>query len=163
MNEKEYLLSIIKKVRRRINTGILLRRTLEGLCLGLFAGALVEAYAHFRPFYYAHVFSIAAVILGGGLGILFGCLQRKDMHAAAGKVDSFGLKERVVTAYESIDAQDTVSVLQRRDAVYGLSIVEPKIHVPLLVSSGGAAAAAGSDAGIVFPAQRGQGICQRKA
>ena len=74
MDEKTYLLKWIKKVQKRINAGILLRRSLEGLCIGLLIGTLVEVYAYLRPFYYAHICSIAAVVLGLIVGIVIGCV-----------------------------------------------------------------------------------------
>ena len=79
MDEKAYLLKWIKKVQKRMNTGILLRRSLEGLCVGLFIGTGVEVYAYLKPFYYSHVCSIIAVVLSLIVGIVIGCLQDGSM------------------------------------------------------------------------------------
>ena len=53
MDEKAYLLRWIKRVQKRINTGIMLRRTLEGLCIGLVIGTGVFVFfGYLRLFLY---------------------------------------------------------------------------------------------------------------
>ena len=104
---KEYILAMIRQVRRRMNTQTLLKRMLEGLCIGLVFAVLFEVYSVFRPFYYAHAFALAAAGVGLIAGIMVGSLTAKDMKSAAAKIDSFGLEERIITAYEEIEKEDS--------------------------------------------------------
>ena len=47
---REYITQFIKRVQGRINTQIVLRRALDGLCAGLFLACVLEAVAVFKPF-----------------------------------------------------------------------------------------------------------------
>ena len=54
------------------------------------------------------------------------------MKQAASRLDSFGLKERMLTAYENLDKEDTFAGLQREDAFTHYEQVRGRIKIPLL-------------------------------
>ena len=54
------------------------------------------------------------------------------MKKAAGRLDSFGLKERMLTAYENLGKEDGFALLQRRDAFRHYEKIRGEIRISLL-------------------------------
>ncbi|MCR5209969.1 MAG: hypothetical protein K6C99_07145, partial [Lachnospiraceae bacterium] len=131
MEEKKYLLGFINKSLRKINTGVMIRNILNGLIAGLFVAALIEGASAIWPVYYAHLFAGIAAVLGLIGGTILGILKKKKEADAALLIDGFGLKERVVTAYDHLEEKDIISNMQRADAAACLKEMEPSIKIKM--------------------------------
>lgn len=131
MDEKNYLLAQIGKCKRKLNLALLLDRSVVFATIGFLAAAGLEIISLFLPFYYVHVavMALAAVFLAAGI-ILALCHRRKERDAAL-KLDSFGLKERVITAYEHLKEENPCVLLQRQDAIRCLKGAGESIRIPL--------------------------------
>lgn len=99
---------------------------------GGIAGMLCEFVSLFLPFYHADL--AAALCFGAGLfaGICYAIYRRADMKQAASRLDSFGLKERMLTACENMDSEDEFAALQREDARLCYDRIQERIRIPLL-------------------------------
>lgn len=132
METKNYLAGEIRKWKRKINLAKAIDYGLLFAAAGGILGIFCEAASLFREFYYADL--AAAVCFGAGLfaGICLAVIKRADMAQAAGKIDSFGLKERMLTAYERRDEEDEFSRLLREDAADCYGRMRERIRIPLL-------------------------------
>lgn len=54
------------------------------------------------------------------------------MKKAAGRLDSFGLKERMLTAYENLDKEDGFALLQRQDAYRHYERVRGEVRISVV-------------------------------
>lgn len=83
-------------------------------------------------FYYVNL--AAGLCFGAGLlaGVCHAVYRRAGMKQAAGRLDSFGLKERMLTAYENMDNEDEFAQLQRQDALFHYNQIRGRIKIPLL-------------------------------
>jgi hypothetical protein len=131
MDDKKYLSGKINKCRRRINLALVLDKGIVCLAISAVAAILLEVYSLIRPFYYVNYFVIFCVILGALFAVIFSIISRCDMKKAALAIDRFGLKERVVTAFEQLKKDDDISILQRKDAAEKLREKEKDIRIPL--------------------------------
>lgn len=132
MDEKKYLCGQIKACRQKLNLAKLLDNSVLYMAVGGVAAVLLEAVSLFWPFYYVHIWAAACVAAGLVCGIILAIIRRSDMKQAAGKLDSFGLKERVLTAYENLEEESSFARLQRKDAVSRLQGKSGSIRIPLL-------------------------------
>ena len=132
MDTRKYLLGQIGKCRRKLNTAKLIDCGILFAAAGGAAGIFCEVFSLIRPFYYADLTAAACFTVGLLTGICYALYQRADMRRAAGKLDSFGLKERMLTAYENMDKEDEVSQLQRRDALVHYERIREQVKIPLL-------------------------------
>jgi hypothetical protein len=131
MDEKKYLCEKIKKCRRRLNLARLIDQSLVWMAIAAVPAILLEAYSLLRPFYYVHRAAFAFVLVGLLGGIVATVRKRTDMKGAAKRIDRFGLKERILTAYEQLEQTGELARLQRADAVRCLREMEAKIRIPL--------------------------------
>ena len=92
---------------------------------------MVEGISLFVPFYYANYFAAGCIGIGCLVGIVRAVMTWADEKAAARKLDSFGLQERTLTAYENLDKEDAFTKLQRNDAVQMLKENENNICIPI--------------------------------
>lgn len=94
-------------------------------------GMVCELVSLVRQFYYVHL--AAGLCFGAGLlaGIGYALYRRADMKAAAGRLDSFGLKERMITAYEQRDSERKFALLQRQDALTHYNEMRGQIRIPM--------------------------------
>lgn len=132
MDIRKYLLEQIGICRRKLNLAKLLDYGVLYAAAGGVAGIFCEFISLIRPFYYAD--AAAAGCFGAGLlaGICRGIVKRADMKQAAGKLDSFGLQERMLTAYENRDREDKISVLQRQNAFDCFEQRKERIKIPII-------------------------------
>lgn len=98
---------------------------------GIF-GIFCELVSLIWQFYYVN--TAAALCFGLGLltGIVYAVYKRADMKQAAGRLDSFGLKERILTAYENMDKEGELVQMQRQDALLHYNRMREQIKIPLL-------------------------------
>lgn len=132
METRKYLLEQIGICRRKLNLAKLLDYGALYAAAGGVAGIFFEFISLIRPFYYAD--AAAAGCFGAGLlaGICRGIVKRADMKQAAGKLDSFGLQERMLTAYENRDREDKISALQRQNAFDCFEQMKERIKIPII-------------------------------
>ncbi len=135
MDVKKVLRELIRKCRNRMN----LARAID--CGVLFAaaggvmGILCELSSLIWPFYHAHLAAGLCFAAGLAVGIVYAVFRRADMSQAARRLDSFGLEERMITAYEWMDRDgDEGSVFaqrQRQDALACYERQRDRIRIPL--------------------------------
>lgn len=115
-----------------MNLAKLIDRGILCAAAGGIPGICCELASLLVPFYHVHL--AAALCFGAGLlaGAGYAVYRRADMKQAASRLDSFGLKERMLTAYENLDKEDTFAGLQREDAFTHYEQVRGRIKIPLL-------------------------------
>lgn len=122
MDERNYLLQAIRRSRRKLN----MAKTLDTCtcflaCAGV-AAIVLEAASIWIPFYYVHLCAGIALLVAFLAGLVYSIVKRVGMHEAARRIDTFGLQERVQTAYEQMEDESTFACMQRRDAAEKLRI-----------------------------------------
>lgn len=131
MEEITYLKQKIKDCRHKLNLAKILENCVYYISFGALAAVLVEGISLFVPFYYANYFAAGCIGIGCLVGIVRALMTWADEKAAARKLDSFGLQERTLTAYENLDKEDAFTKLQRNDAVQMLKENENNICIPI--------------------------------
>ena len=131
MEETTYLKQKIKDCRHKLNLAKILENCVYYISFGALAAVLVEGISLFVPFYYANYFAAGCIGIGCLVGIVHALMTWADEKAAARKLDSFGLQERTLTAYENLDKEDAFTKLQRNDAVQMLKENENNICIPI--------------------------------
>ena len=124
-----------------IDCGILFAAA--GGILGIFC----ELASLFWQFYYVHLAAGLCFAAGLLVGIGYAIYRRADMKQAARRLDSFGLKERMITAYEQMEIEEEISMeakismedrisifaqMQREDAFSHYNQARDQIKIPLL-------------------------------
>lgn len=83
-------------------------------------------------FYYVHLAAGLCFTVGLLTGTGYAVYRRADRKRAARKLDSFGLKERMITACEQMDSEDEFARMQRQDALAHYNQMRAQIRIPLL-------------------------------
>lgn len=131
MDNREYLIQQIKICKRKMNVAKVIDFGILFAAAGGILGMVCELASLVRQFYYVHL--AAGLCFGAGLlaGIGYALYRRAGMKAAAGRLDSFGLKERMITAYEQRDSEKEFALLQRQDALTHYNEMRGQIRIPL--------------------------------
>ena len=131
MDTEKYLTDQIRRCKRKMNLASLIDTGILCAAAGGIPGICCELVSLFVPFYYAHL--TAALCFGAGLlaGICYAVYRRAGMRQAASRLDSFGLKERMLTAYENLDKEDAFARLQRADARAHYERIQSQVRIPL--------------------------------
>ena len=169
MDERNYLLQAIRRSRRKLN----MAKTLDTCtcflaCAGV-AAIVLEAASIWIPFYYVHLFAGIALLVAFLAGLVYSIVKRVGMHEAARRIDTFGLQERVQTAYEQMEDESAFACMQRRDAAEKLRVKceRKEIRIRLLPDKRHLTAAAlslGLVCGLAFiPSQARETASQRHA
>lgn len=169
MDERNYLLQAIRRSRRKLN----MAKTLDTCtcvlaCAGV-AAIVLEAASIWIPFYYVHLCAGIALLVAFLAGLVYSIVKRVGMHEAARRIDTFGLQERVQTAYEQMEDESTFACMQRRDAAEKLrgKVEKKEIRIRLLPDKRHLTAAALSlvlACGLAFiPSQARETASQRHA
>lgn len=134
MDERNYLLQAIRRSRRKLN----MAKTLDTCtcflaCAGV-AAIVLEAASIWIPFYYVHLCAGIALLVAFLTGLVYSIVKRVGMHEAARRIDTFGLQERVQTAYEQMEDESTFACMQRLDAAEKLlgKVEKKEIRIRLL-------------------------------
>lgn len=108
MDIKKYLFSEIRKCRFKINLAKGIDCSVVAAAAGGIGGMFCELASLVWEFYYAHM--AAGICFGFGIlaGMAYAVCRRADMRQAARRLDSFGLKERMITAYEQMEREEAV-------------------------------------------------------
>lgn len=169
MDERNYLLQAIRRSRRKLN----MAKTLDTCtcflaCAGV-AAIVLEAASIWIPFYYVHLCAGIALLVAFLAGLVYSIVKRVGMHEAARRIDTFGLQERVQTAYEQMEDESAFACMQRRDAAEKLrgKVEKKEIRIRLLPDKRHLTAAAlslGLACGLAFiPSQAREIASQRHA
>lgn len=132
MDIEKYLIDQIRRCKRKMNLASFIDKGVLCAAAGGIPGICCELVSLFVPFYYAHL--AAVLCFGAGLlsGIGYAVYRRAGMRQAASRLDSFGLKERMLTAYENLNKEDAFASLQREDARAHYERIQSRIRIPLL-------------------------------
>ncbi len=169
MDERNYLLQAIRRSRRKLN----MAKTLDTCtcvlaCAGV-AAIVLEAASIWIPFYYVHLCAGIALLVAFLAGLVYSIVKRVGMHEAARRIDTFGLQERVQTAYEQMEDESAFACIQRLDAAEKLrgKVEKKEIRIRLLPDKRHLTAAAlslGLACGLAFiPSQAREIASQRHA
>ncbi len=136
MDIRKYLTDEIRKCKRRMNLAKLLDYGILFAAMGGVLGIGCELVSLARPFYHAHLAAGLCFAAGFLAGVGYAVYRRADMRQAAGRLDGFGLKERMLTAYEWMDrtdeeAENAFVRLQRQDAYDCYRQNREKIRIPI--------------------------------
>lgn len=132
MENIKYLTEQIKICRKKMNLAKILDYGVIFAAAGGIMGMLCELASLIWPFYYVHLAAALCFVVGLLAGIGYAIYRRADMRQAAMRLDSFGLKERIVTAYELMDQESELARIQRKDACSHYNRVRERIRIPLL-------------------------------
>lgn len=169
MDERNYLLQEIRRSRRKLN----MAKTLDTCtcvlaCAGV-AAIVLEAASIWIPFYYVHLCAGIALLVAFLAGLVYSIVKRVGMHEAARRIDTFGLQERVQTAYEQMEDESAFACMQRLDAAKKLrgTVEKKEIRIRLLPDKRHlivAALSLGLACGLAFiPSQARETASQRHA
>ncbi len=135
MDIRKYLMEQIRKCRNRMNLARCIDCGVMFAAAGGVMGMVFELFSLAWPFYYVHL--AAGLCFGGGFlaGEIYVVCSRVNMAQAARRLDSFGLKERMTTAYEWMDrgaeTGEELADLQRQDAFSHYNRLRDRIRIPL--------------------------------
>ena len=136
MDERKELLQAIRRSRRPLNIAQLIDTCVFCLAYAGVAAIVLEAVSLWIPFYYVHL--CVGIVIGIALivGIIYVVIKRTSMREAAQQIDTFGLKERVQTAYEQMADESPLAGMQRHDAAEQLQkkLDAKQIRIRLLPS-----------------------------
>lgn len=169
MDERNYLLQEIRRSRRKLNIAKTLDTCICFLACAGVAAIVLEAVSLWVPFYYVHWCAGVALLAAVAAGLVYSVVKRAGMHEAARKMDTFGLQERVQTAYEQMEDESAFARMQRQDAAKKLrgKVEKKEIRIRLLPDKRHLTAAALSLAlacGLAFlPSQARETASQRHA
>lgn len=134
MDERNYLLQEIRRSRRKLNIAKTLDTCICFLACAGVAATVLEAVSIWVPFYYVHWCAGVALLVAVAAGLVYSVVKRAGMHEAARKMDTFGLQERVQTAYEQMEDESAFACMQRLDAAEKLrgKVEKKEIRIRLL-------------------------------
>ena len=136
MDERKELLQAIRRSRRKLNIAKLIDTCVFCLAYAGVAAIVLEAVSLWIPFYYVHL--CVGIVIGIALivDIIYAVIKRTSMREAAQQIDTFGLKERVQTAYEQMADESPLAGMQRHDAAEQLQkkLDAKQIRIRLLPS-----------------------------
>lgn len=136
MDERKELLQAIRRSRQKLNIAKLIDTCVFCLAYAGVAAIVLEAVSLWIPFYYVHL--CVGIVIGIALivGIIYVVIKRTSMREAAQQIDTFGLKERVQTAYEQMADESPLAGMQRHDAAEQLQkkLDAKQIRIRLLPS-----------------------------
>lgn len=130
MNQHEFL-NIIRACRRRLNMAGFLARLVFAMSVGAGAGILFQVVSFVIPLYYVNVYMGIALLSAAVSAAVVSLIKRSTMERTALVMDSFGFKERIITAYEHLKDEGALFALQRKDAMESLRAHKGKIRIPL--------------------------------
>jgi hypothetical protein len=130
--DNKVFLGLLKKIRFRIGLGKAVNNLLLALTAALAFGAAAAVVSWLIPIYnlYYWIAIVSGAICIGS--ILFSLVKRPSLYNAALTIDSYGLNERTVTAFELIENDEDFSEFQKRDALEHLKRLDYKQHIKLV-------------------------------
>lgn len=125
------LIKIVRRIRDRLHAASIINAMIFGAAAALCLGIAIVITARFIPIYNVYLNILKVVGAAVLAAFLYSAFRTpKDAYAAL-KLDSFGLKERTVTALELVGNQSTFAVLEKSDALEHLNNMDYKKKIPL--------------------------------
>ncbi|MGE5629514.1 MAG: hypothetical protein ACM3TR_00280 [Caulobacteraceae bacterium] len=125
------IVKIVRRIRDRIHTALILDYVVIGVMAALCLGVAFAIASRLIPIYNVYLYILGLVGACIAVMFIYGAFKTpKDSYAAL-KVDSLGLKERTVTAIELVGDQSTFALLEKNDALEHLKSFEYKKKIPL--------------------------------
>lgn len=135
MDIRKALTEQIRRCRNRMNLARVIDCGVLFAAAGGVVGMFCELFSLLWPFYHAHLAAGLCFAVGLLAGIVYALYRRADMRQAARRLDSFGLEERMITAYEWMDRGDKTGEIfaepQRQDAWACYERLRHRIKIPL--------------------------------
>lgn len=125
------LIRIVRRIRDRLHAASIINCMIIGVASALCLGIVMVIAARFIPIYkvYLNIFKIVGVAVMAAF--LYSAFRTPKDDYAALKADSFGLKERTVTAFELVGSESAFSMLEKKDALEHLKNLDYKKKIPL--------------------------------
>lgn len=125
------LLRIVRRIRDRLHTASIINAMITAMTVALCLGIGLVIIARVTPIYgvYINILKVVGVALMSAF--LYSAFRTPKNSYVALKADSFGLKERTVTALELLGNQSTFAMLEKNDALEHLKNLEYKKKMPL--------------------------------
>ncbi|MBQ8952443.1 MAG: hypothetical protein IJ065_15015, partial [Eubacterium sp.] len=125
MDNRGYIKKFVLNIRRNEDRVIIMRSVLRFACLGAGILTVCMLLSLIWHFYYAELVGIIAIGAAALFGLIWGIVHRGDPILTAVNLDSFGTKEKLVTAFEEIRKgedipEGSVRALQIEDAAVTL-------------------------------------------
>lgn len=127
----EFIRGFVGRIRIKLNRNIMRKSMVTSLMYGVILGLLVVVLSLFIPIYEGAVIiaALTPIAISIPVGFMQGVKKRKGDRDAALFIDSFGFKEKIVTALENEKYKDDVCILQRNDAEAHLKAEGHKVKV----------------------------------
>ncbi|HYE82576.1 MAG TPA: hypothetical protein VEG39_10495 [Clostridia bacterium] len=125
------LLRLVRKIRDRLHAVSIMNAMIIGVAAALCLGTGMVITARFIPIYNVYLNVLKVVGAAVLAAFLYSSFRPPLNTYAALKADSFGLKERTVTALELAGNQSTLAVLEKNDALEHLRNMDYKKKIPL--------------------------------
>ena len=142
MNNGQSIIKYVKGFHSRMKDGYMLKQVTVALTVGLFGASIVAAAALVWPIYYSLYIEAGILILALILGMILGIRKAPDETSATLVIDSFGLKERVTTAFFTLKGKKSdedsefseIEEMQIEDAERELQSKKNEIRVPRFIN-----------------------------
>ncbi|WP_337102960.1 hypothetical protein [Paenibacillus sp. YIM B09110] len=129
------LLELLRPVRRRLTTFIVIRYSLLGLLNGSFAGLLFLIASRIWPILHVRAYVVAAVGLGLCVGLVIGLWKRASTREAARTMDKSGTEDAIRTALDGLERPEgevqPIVRLQREEATAAAQRYVGELHTRL--------------------------------
>ncbi|MGO4540232.1 hypothetical protein [Paenibacillus sp. 2TAB19] len=129
------LLELLRPVRRRLTTFIVIRYSLLGLLSGSLAGLLFLIASRIWPILHVRDYAAAAVGLGLCVGFAIGLWKRASTREAARTMDKSGTEDAIRTALDGLERPDgevqPIVRLQREEATAAAQRYVGELHTRL--------------------------------
>lgn len=145
MNDiNESIISIVKKVKRKIIIKMLIEYVLISITCGIIACILLAIIAHITPITFLYIKSAYILSISVLIGIVYLLFHIPDNTYTAKIIDKQGLKERTITAlelmesnnpYAKIEIEDTYSHLKKLNLKRLISFKPPTKKLMVCVST----------------------------
>lgn len=120
------ILKIIRRARDRMHGSVILGITVKTLLVALGAYLLIIFVARFFPIYNPYYKGLLLACGISFIGFLFSLFMPPKNEAAALCIDSKGLAERTITAYELIGDDTEIAMMQKKDTLEHLKNINIK-------------------------------------
>lgn len=125
------IMRIVRKIRDRLHTVSIINSMIAGVAVALCLGIIMAIAARFIPIYNVYLSTIKAAGFAVLTALIYSAFKTPGNAYAALKADSFGLKERTITALELLGDQSAFAVLEKDDALQYLKSMDYKKKIPL--------------------------------
>ncbi|GMQ61825.1 ATP synthase subunit B family protein [Vallitalea maricola] len=136
MNDiNESIISIIKKVRRKIIYKMLIENVLLSITGGVIACIVLAIIAHITPITFIYIKSAYIMIISMLIGVVYSLFNIPDNNYTAKIIDEKGLKERTITALELMESNNPYARIEIEDAYSHLRKIDYKKIISLKPST----------------------------